>query len=140
MMRHQVISSYCRDYFPRIKCTNDIDTSHFVFLSIFGLPQKSLMLETACSALGYIFQGRIRRDEHVLQYGVGLYNQAIRLLAHAISQKSDYASTEDIVYTCVIFQQVQVRSVEVYVKYSYTDSQFFRFIILPIVLGNGLRT
>lgn len=110
MMRYQVMSSYCTDYFPCTKITKDINPTHFVFMGIFALTKKSPMLETACSALAYIFQGRTHHDEHVFQHGVQLYNRAIRQLACAMSRKADTASTEDIVYTTVIFQQIQVRS------------------------------
>lgn len=69
------------------------------------------MLETACSALACVFLGKIRHDEQLLQYGVRLYNQAIRHLVYAINHNAYGSYTEDIVYTCVIFQQVQVGNI-----------------------------
>lgn len=110
MMRYQVTSSYCTDYFPCTKLSSDANPTHFVFMGIFALSRKSPMLETACSALAYIFQGRIHCDEYTLQHGVRLYNRAIRHLAYAMSRNPDNVSTEDIVYTTVIFQQIQVSS------------------------------
>lgn len=109
-MRYQATSSYYTDYFPYTKLANIANPTHFVFMGIFALSPKSPMLETACSALAYIFQGRVHCDEHVLQYGVRLYNRAIRHLAFAMSRNPNNVSTEDIVYTTVVFQQIQVRS------------------------------
>lgn len=110
IMRDQFFSYYCSDYFPRIVRTGDIDLSHFVISGIFALSQKSQMLENACSALACIFLGKIRRDDQLLQYGLRIHNNAIQRLVHTMSHNPCNSHMEDIVYTCVIFQQIQVRS------------------------------
>jgi hypothetical protein len=113
MMRDQVFSLYLSGYFPqKMERTCDIDMSQFILSGIYALPQKSPMLERACSALSCVFLGKIYHNQQILQHGLRLYNQAIRQVAYAISRN---AYNDDIVYTCVIFQQIQVRSLFVMV-------------------------
>ncbi|KAJ5669442.1 hypothetical protein N7462_010512 [Penicillium macrosclerotiorum] len=104
--RDQVFSFYLSDYFPRMmERTCDIDVSQYIIKGICALPRKSPMLEKAFSALSCVFLGSVHKDEHMLQHGVSLYNQAIQHLANAINRSS---YSDDVVYTCVIFQQIQV--------------------------------
>ncbi|KAJ5591672.1 uncharacterized protein N7459_002041 [Penicillium hispanicum] len=139
MMRNQVISSYLRDCCPRqIGSTCNIDitqVSRGVISDIFALPQKSVILDNACAALSCIFLGKIYHDEPVLQYGIQLYNYAIAYMSNAISRK---AYSNDIVYTCAIFQQLQILSgfmhlseeTIAWLKEPIEDGPLFRWITL----------
>ena len=69
------------------------------------LPEKSPMLQKATSALSCIFLGKINRDNPILQYGIGLYNEAICELSKTLSL-SNY--TPDLIYTCALFEQIEV--------------------------------
>jgi hypothetical protein len=69
------------------------------------------MLDKALSALLCVFLGKIRHDEQFLQHVVQLYNHAIQCMSKAI-RRNAYA--DDIVYTGVIFQQIQVRSLSIF--------------------------
>lgn len=71
------------------------------------LPQKSLMLQKATSALSCVFLGKLHRDKPVLRYGVSLYNEAIHEMSKTISRR-DYSA--DLVYTCALFEQIEVRN------------------------------
>jgi hypothetical protein len=107
MMRDQFLSFYLSNYFPqKMEQACNIDMSQFVISGIYALPQKSPMLEKACSALSCVFLGKIHHHQQILQHGLRLYTHAIRQLGNAMSRN---AFTDDIVYTCVIFQQIQVR-------------------------------
>lgn len=72
------------------------------------LPQKSLMLQKATSALSCVFLGKIHRDQPVLQYGIGLYNEAIHEMSKTLNRK-DY--NPDMIYTCALFEQIEVRNI-----------------------------
>lgn len=107
MMRNQLFSSYFSHYFPvETERTCNIDASQFVISGISGLPQKTAMLEKALSALSCVFLGKIHHDEHALQYGLRLYNHAMQDMSRTITRNT---YTDDIIYTCVVFQQIQVR-------------------------------
>ncbi|OJJ45127.1 hypothetical protein ASPZODRAFT_27137 [Penicilliopsis zonata CBS 506.65] len=103
MMRHQVFSSYLDGYFPN-ETGSSIDKLRFIISGISALPRKNIMLEKALSALPCVFLGKIHSDNHLLQHGLQLYNSAIQYMLYFISRK---AYTDDIIYTCVIFLQIQ---------------------------------
>lgn len=107
MKRHQFVSYYLEIYFPHTKGLGcDFDMTYSFFSSIFALPQKSQMLETAFSALSCVFLGKAHSNQQILQHGLQLYNHAIRTMSREMNRK-DYSA--DIVYTCVLFQQIQVK-------------------------------
>lgn len=83
-----------------------IDRLKFIILGICELPRKHIMLEKALSALSCIFLGKTHGDSLILQHGIQQYNHAIQ---HMLKSISHDAYTDDIIYTCVIFQQIQVR-------------------------------
>lgn len=66
------------------------------------------MLEKANSALSCVFLGKLHQDRPLLRYGLRLYNQAIQDMLNALRRK---AYSNDIVYTCMLFGQIEVRSV-----------------------------
>jgi hypothetical protein len=106
MVRSQLFSSYIDNYFPRkVKPDNTINFSYPIISAIYALPQKSPMLQRACSALSCIFLGKFHGDKHVLRYGVWLYNEAIHEMSKTISRKDFKA---DLVYTCTLFEQIEV--------------------------------
>lgn len=72
------------------------------------LPRKSLMLQKATSALSCIFLGKLHSDKPALQYGLSLYNEAIYEMSKRISRR-DYSA--DLIYTCVLFEQIEVRNI-----------------------------
>lgn len=106
MIGNQLFASYLYDYFPADpNCP--FDMSHIIISSIYMLPQQSLMLEKAKSALSCVFLSKLHRDKTLLQYGLSLYTQAIQGMSKALSRK---AYSYDIIYACVIFSQIEVRS------------------------------
>ncbi|KAJ5973590.1 hypothetical protein N7481_010800 [Penicillium waksmanii] len=105
MKRDQFSSFYLKSYFPHTTGPGwDFDMTYSVFSTLFALPQKSQMLDIAFSALSCVFLGKNHSDQQILQYGLRLYNHAIQSMSKAISRK-DYSL--DIVYTCIVFQQIQ---------------------------------
>jgi hypothetical protein len=140
MMRDQIVSFYCSDFFPRTMRSGDIDLSRFVFSGIFARPHKSKMLEISCSALACVFLGKMRHDQRLLQYGVRLYNNAIGYLVRAMNQNHHDSYNEDIVYTCVVFQQVQVRYLTTCKCFLVLNSRLSRFTMHRIASTNGFLT
>lgn len=123
MVSSQVFSSYLGDYFPRnVKPNCVINLSYPIISTIYLLPQKSMMLQKAISALSCVFLGKLHGDKPVLQYGVSLYNEAIHEMSKTISRR--HYST-DLVYTCIIFEQIEVRNTCLlfnYVTFTYEDT------------------
>lgn len=108
MVSSQLFSSYLDDYFPRrVKPNCVVNLTYPIISSIYTLPQKSLMLQRATSALSCIFLGKIHGDEPFLRYGISLYNGAIHEMSKALSRR-DYSA--DLVYTCAVFEQIEVRN------------------------------
>lgn len=106
MVGNQLFASYLYDYFPA-NPSCPFDMSHIIISSIYMLPPQSLMLEKAKSALSCVFLSKLHRDRTLLQYGLSLYTQAIQSMSKALSRK---AYSYDIIYACVIFGQIEVRS------------------------------
>lgn len=105
MMGNQLFASYLHDYFP-VSPDCPFDMSHDIISSIYMLPEQSIMLEKAKSALSCVFLSKIHPDKGLLQYGLSLYNQAIHGMSKALSRR---AYSNAIIYTCVIFSQIEVR-------------------------------
>ncbi|KAJ5702384.1 hypothetical protein N7488_009932 [Penicillium malachiteum] len=62
------------------------------------------MLEKSISALSCIYLGKIKGDDSILRYGVGLYNEGIRILANKLRRG---ILDDDVLYTTVIFQVLE---------------------------------
>ncbi|KAJ5162039.1 hypothetical protein N7492_007431 [Penicillium capsulatum] len=110
MMSSQIFASYLEQYFPRTFTPSalDLDSSYSIISGIYMLPQKTLMLEKALSALACSFLGKLHRDNTLLRYGLRIYNQAIQDLSKSLGRK---AYSDDIVYTCALFGQIEVRRI-----------------------------
>lgn len=109
MVSSQVFSSYLDDFFPRmVKPACVVNLTYPIISTIYMLPQKSLMLQKATSALSCVFLGKLHRDKPVLQYGLSLYNEAIYEMSKRISRR-DYSA--ELIYTCVLFEQIEVRNI-----------------------------
>ena len=65
------------------------------------------MLEKAISALSCLHIGKAYRNKSIFNYGLELYNGSIRHMAEMIGRGRFH---EDIIYTGVIFQDIEVRS------------------------------
>jgi hypothetical protein len=76
------------------------------------------MLEMALSALACIFLGKIRHNEQFFQHGLQLYNRAIRHMSNIISGN---VYNNDMVYTSVVFQQLQVRSLLLFCFFDFLN-------------------
>lgn len=114
MVSSQIFSSYLDHYFPRkVKATCVVNLTYPIISSIYMVPQKSLMLQKTTAALSCVFLGKIHKDEPILRYGIGLYNEAICGLSKTLSRK-DY--TPDLIYTCALFEQIEVRNILVFVQ------------------------
>lgn len=65
------------------------------------------MLEKAISAISCIFLGKMDRNDNLLRHGLGLYNNAIKHMSTTLKRK---AYSEDVLYTSMIFQELEVKS------------------------------
>ncbi|KAJ5102054.1 hypothetical protein NUU61_004276 [Penicillium alfredii] len=110
MMSSQIFASYLEQYFPRTFAPSafDLDSSYSIISGIYMLPQKTLMLEKALSALACSFLGKVHRDHTLLRYGLRVYNQAIQDMSKALGRKT---LSNDIVYTCALFEKIEVRRI-----------------------------
>lgn len=63
------------------------------------------MLETAITAISCVYLGKIKNNSRVLRHGLQLYNQAIKDMSSMICKN---AYMDDIIYTSVIFQEMEV--------------------------------
>ena len=136
MIGYQLFASYLNDYFPsRVRPTGLLDMSYAILSGIYELPHKSSMLEKASSALSCVFLGKIHQDKALLRYGVGLYNQAIQEMLRALSRRN---YSDDIIYTCTLFGQTEVRSVVS--LHLGQSSQKARSTTVQIRLPNGIGT
>ena len=70
------------------------------------LPQKTTMLEKAGSVLACVFIGRVHQNNALLRYGLWLYNEAIHDMSKALRMNT---YSDDIVYSCTLFGQIEVR-------------------------------
>lgn len=78
------------------------------------------MLEKSLAALACAWLGKQNNDAGLLKYGVQLYNVAIRQMASLITRD---AYSDDIIYTTVLFQEIEVSWLEV--PFKFTDSTIF---------------
>ncbi|KAJ5100123.1 hypothetical protein N7532_007124 [Penicillium argentinense] len=102
-MREQVFSSYVDIFFPT-QAFSSVDLWYYLISSISALPQKSIMLEYAISAIACIYWGKLNHDKRVFQHGIQLYNVAIRHVSNMITRD---AYCDDIIYATVIFQEIE---------------------------------
>ena len=138
MMRNQIFSSFLSECFPsNSECASDINLTRFILSGLSLLPQKSSMLEMALSALSCIFLGKIRHNEPLFQHGLQLYNRGIRHMSNILGGKM---YNDDMVYTSVVFQQIQVGSLLSLLSFLETldyISRESRLTIVPTHLENG---
>lgn len=76
-------------------------------LDIFTRPAQSEMLQRALTALSSIYFGRVNHDSGLFQSGIQQYNIAIRHMSRMLSCEKH---TDDMIYTTVLFQVIQVRA------------------------------
>lgn len=136
MMRSQIFSSFLSECYPcNVECASDINMSQFILSGISVLPQRSPMLELALSALSCVFLGKTHHDGQFLQHGLQLYNRAICYMSNVISRN---VYTDDMVYTSVVFQQLQVRTLPLFLfSCKGCSSQGPRLTIVRTPSGNG---
>lgn len=104
--RSQLISMFLDAFAaPNIGCSGEIDTLPNLVVQISRRPVKSEMLERALAAVSCIYLGRIKEDDALLQTGVQNYEIATRYMARMLSRM---VQIDDMVYTTVIFQVLQV--------------------------------
>ncbi|KAJ5669055.1 hypothetical protein N7462_010125 [Penicillium macrosclerotiorum] len=103
-LREQVFSSYIDIFFPNQEAHSSVDLWHYLISGISALPQKSTMLQKAVSAISCAYLGKLNNDDRIFQYGIQLYNIAIRHMSSMISRD---AYSDDIIYTTVIFQELE---------------------------------
>lgn len=105
--RSQLISTFLDAFTPpNVGCSSEIDTLPNLVVQISRRPVKSEMLERALGAVSCIYLGRIKEDDALLQTGVQNYEIATRHMARMLGRM---VQLDDMVYTTVIFQVLQVR-------------------------------
>lgn len=105
MMRVKFISEYLYGYFPTGMAVSDVDMWQYLLQGFAGLPNKTEMLDKTLSAITCFYIGKVSQDDRMSKYGLQLYNSAIRHMSRMISRD---VFTEDIVYTAVLFQEIEV--------------------------------
>ncbi|CAI7616690.1 unnamed protein product [Penicillium manginii] len=83
---------------------SDVDMWHYLLQGFAGLPNKTEMLDMTLSAITCLYMGKARKDDRMSKHGLQLYNGAIRHLSSMISRD---VFSEDIVYTAVLFQEIE---------------------------------
>lgn len=107
-MRSQMFSEFASIYFPQsIDTSYNLDVWHYLISSFSALPKKTQMLDKAIAALCCFYLGKLRNDKRLFHHGIQLYNSAIRHLSTMMSQ-NNYC--DDIVYTTIVFQEIEVLS------------------------------
>lgn len=105
-MRGQVFSEFTNIYFPQsIDTSYALDVWHYLISGFSTLPKKTEMLDKAIAALACFYLGKQRKDDRLFHHGIQLYNSAIRHLSIMMSQ-NNYC--DDIVYTTIVFQEIEV--------------------------------
>jgi hypothetical protein len=105
-MRSQVFSEFANIYFPQsIDTSYALDVWHYLISGFSALPKKTEMLDKAIAALACFYLGKLRKDNRLFNHGIQLYNSAIRHLSVMMSQNS---YCDDIVYTTIVFQEIEV--------------------------------
>lgn len=105
MLRQQFISEYLHGYFPTKMAVSHVDMWHYLLQGFAGLPNKTEMLDKTLSAITCLYIGKARQDDRMSKHGLQLYNGAIRHLSSMISRD---VFSEEIVYTAVLFQEIEV--------------------------------
>lgn len=132
MIRDQICSNYLTTFcYGSGEYYSNVDRRQFILTGIAGLPQKSQMLEEALAALSCIFVGKFQSDDQTLRYGLRLYNSAIQKMSLAINRKS---YSDDLIYTCFIFQQIQVSDCSCF----YVCSCRVLLILIPLISPDSL--
>lgn len=106
--RSQIFSKFLESSFPlEIVSSDEIDILPSLIVNISTRPVKSEMLERALAAIACIYLGRTHADTHLTQIGIQHYNIAIRHMSQLLSHQ---VQTDDMIYTTVAFQMIQVRA------------------------------
>lgn len=104
--RAQIFATYVNVFFPTgAEAKSSVDLWHYLISNFSALPNKSEMLEKSLAALACAWLGKQNNDAGLLKYGVQLYNVAIRQMASLITRD---AYSDDIIYTTVLFQEIEV--------------------------------
>lgn len=107
VFRDQLKSSFLHLHFPvnTRRPSFNVDLFQPLFTDIAALPRKTLMLEQAISAVSCVFLGKVDGNDNMLRHGLQLYNSSIRHMSRILSRD---AYSADLVYTSMIFQEIEV--------------------------------
>ena len=108
VIRSQLFSTFLDRSFPAdvVTSSSEMDVLPSMVLDIFTRPGQSEMLQRALTALSSIYFGRVKHDSCLFQSGIQQYNIAIRHMSRMLSCQK---YTDDMIYTTVLFQVIQVR-------------------------------
>jgi hypothetical protein len=107
-IRMQLHASFMDSYYPStldIKSIREVDLFFQLMSSFIHLPEKTVMLETAMSALSCLYFGAVNQNQRLLRQGTQLYNNTIHFMTSRIHKST---ITDDIIYTSVIFKAIEV--------------------------------
>jgi hypothetical protein len=88
-----------------MKAIREVDLFFQLMSSFIRLPGRTIMLETAMSALSCLYFGAANHDQRLLRQGTQLYNNTIHFMTSRIPKSN---ITDDIIYTSVIFKVIEV--------------------------------
>jgi len=106
VVRSQVVSTFIDAYTPADMYSSEIDILPNLVIQISMRPAKSEMLERALAAVSCIYLGRIKHDRTLLQAGIQHYEIATQHMSRMLCRM---VRMDDMIYTTVIFQLLQVR-------------------------------
>lgn len=97
-----------------MKAIREVDLFFQLMSRFIRLPGRTVMLETAMSALSCLYFGAANHNERLLRQGTQLYNNTIHFMTSRIHRSN---ITDDMIYTSVIFKAIEV----LYHKISHLD-------------------
>lgn len=107
-IRMQLHASFMDSYYHSsldMKAIREVDLFFQLMSSFIRLPGRTVMLETAMSALSCLYFGAANHNERLLRQGTQLYNNTIHFMTSRIHRSN---ITDDIIYTSVIFKAIEV--------------------------------
>lgn len=105
-IREQLFATFMGAYFPtQSEGDSQVDSWRYLISSFHVLPNKTLMLQRALSAISCAYVGRLNDDDRLSHHGIQLYNSSMRSMSKMLCTRTH---TEDALYATVIFQMIEV--------------------------------
>lgn len=126
-MRMQLHASFMDSFYPSsldLKAIREVDFFYQLMSSFIDLPAKTVMLETAISALSCLYFGAANHDQCLLRQGTQLYNDTIHFMMSRIHRRP---VMDDMIYTSVIFKAIEV------IYHMFYIESGWRLTLIPVL-------